>query len=232
MKGITNLLSVGCFLLFAGAANASLITNGDFETGDFSGWNTSQAGGSSLFVAADPGDATLGSSPTNDFYAFAGNQGGPSQNIFWQMFALPNAITGLSFSFDYAYDNFAGFVNPDTDTLSHTGLPNQQFRVEILVGTALFDSVNPVDILFSAVQTAQGSPDPQPWISFSQDIFSAVSAYQGQNLIVRFAQVDNQGPFDMGFDNVSLVATTDIPEPASLVLLALGLAGIRLSRKK
>lgn len=232
MKKITNLLfTVGCLLAVAGTSNASLITNGDFETGSFAGWNTAQSGGSSMFVATNPGDPTLGSSPTNDFYAFAGNQSGPSQNIFWQMFALPTGITGLNFSFDYAYENFAtgGFVNPSPDTLDFGGVANQQFRVEILTGSALFDSVNPADIIFSAIQTVPGSLNPQPWTSFSQDIFSAVSAFQGQNLQVRFAQVDNQGPFDIGFDNVSLVAT--IPEPASLAILCLGLAGIGLSRK-
>ncbi|OUS15641.1 hypothetical protein A9Q88_10170 [Gammaproteobacteria bacterium 50_400_T64] len=221
--------------LFVGTANASLITNGDFETGDFTGWNTSQAGGSSLLVTANPGDPTLGSSPTNNFYAFAGNQGGPSQNIFWQSFVVPTALTALTFSFDYAYENFAGagFVNPTPDTLSHTGVSNQQFRVEILNGTALFDTVDPTDIIFSAIQTAPGSLDPQPWASFSQNVFSAVSPFQGQNLQVRFAQADNQGPFDIGFDNVSLSAsTTAVPEPATLALLALGVAGIGFSRKK
>jgi len=219
--------------LFVGTANASLITNGDFETGDFTGWNTSQAGGSSLFVAANPGDPTLGSSPTNDFYAFAGNQGGPSQNIFWQSFVVPTALTALTFSFDYAYENFAGFLNPNPDTLSYTGVSNQQFRVEILNATALFDTVDPTDIIFSAIQTAPGSLDPQPWTSFSQNIFSAVSPFQGQNLQVRFAQADNRGPFDIGFDNVSLSATTTaVPEPATLALLTLGVAGIGFSRKK
>lgn len=227
------LLSAALCLVTVGTANATLLTNGDFETGDFTGWNTSQLGGSSLFVAANPGDPQLGPSPTNDHYAFAGNQGGPSQNIFWQAFALPNGITGLDFSFDYAFVNFVGFINPTPDTLTYDSeiIDNQQFRVEILTGSALFDSVDPEDIVFTAIQTLPDTLNPQAWTSFSQDIFSAVSPYQGQTLQVRFAQVDNQAPFDIGFDNVSLIArSSDVPEPGSLTLLGLVLLGVRLSR--
>ena len=210
----------------AGQVQAGLLVNGNFETGDFTGWNTSQAGGSSLFVAANPGDPTLGPSPTNDFYAFAGNQDGPSQNIFTQTFAVPNGLTSLVFSFDYAFDNFAGagFINPVPDSLSHLGVANQQIKVDILTGAAAFDTVNPADIVFTAIQTAPGDTDPQPWTSYSQDVFGAVSPFQGQNLQVRFAQVDNQGPFDIGFDNVSLNESMEevVPEPSALAVFGIG----------
>lgn len=220
-------------------ANAQeLITNGGFETGTSIGWDFSQQGDSTQSVVSNPGYPGLGSSPTNNFYAFAGDQGGLSQNIFRQTFAVPTGITALQFSFDYAYRNFAtSFVNPSPDTLAFNagGVNNQQFRVEILTGAAAFDTVNPADIVFSAIQTTPSSSLVQPWISFSQDIFGAVSSFQGQNLQVRFAEVDNQDIFDIGFDNVSLMATaTAIPDPSSslaALLLGLGLVSLWFSRK-
>lgn len=222
----------GVVLCISGFANANLITNGDFETGDFTAWNTSQLGGSTLGVLGNPGDADLGGSLTSDSYAFAGNQTGPSQNIFWQSFVVPNSLSALIFTFDYTYENFGAFTNPFSDTLDHTSLPNQQFRVEILTGSANFQTVAPADIVFSAFQTLPTSPNPLAWTSLTQDITTSVLAYQGQNLIVRFAQADNTGPFDIGFDNVALNATTaSVPTPATLALFCLGLLTLAVTRK-
>lgn len=229
-----NSLVIGLILcVVSGSTFASLITNGDFETGDFTGWQTSQAGGSSLFLASNPGDLTLGASPTNDFYAFAGNQGAPSLNVFWQTFTVPTDFTSAVFSFDYAYQNFAGgFVNPNPDTLSFTGASNQQVRVEILLASAAFDSVELSDIVFSALQTNPGDNLISPWANLAVDVTSALSAFSGQDLIVRFAQVDNNAPFDFGFDNVSIVArTASIPEPSTLAITALALLGLGRFRR-
>lgn len=223
----------GVVLSVSSFANANLIINGDFETGDFTGWSTSHLGGSSLGVLTNPGDPDLGSSPSIDHYAFAGNQGGPSQNIFWQTFAVPNSLSSLNFSFDYTYRNFSSsFVNPTVDTLDYLSVSNQQFRVEILTGSANFLTVTASDIVFTAFQTVSSSPNPVLWTNLTQDITTAVSAYQGQNLIVRFAQVDNNGPFDIGFDNVVLNATTvSVPDPATLGIFSLSLLALTASRK-
>jgi len=217
--------------ILTSSAFASLIVNGDFETGDFTGWLVSQSGSSTQTVVPAAGDPTLGSSPTADFYAFAGNQRSPSQNIFWQSVIVPVNLLSASFSFDYAYHNLSQFLSPDT--LEYNGVDNQQFRVDILLGTALFDSVTLSDIVFSAVQTNPGDNNIQPWTSFSQDITTSLMSLQGQNIIVRFAQADNQSPFDIGFDNVSIIAeTNDVPEPSTFAIFALGMIGLALRRFK
>jgi hypothetical protein len=210
----------------ASSAFAGLITNGDFETGDFSGWTVSQSGGSTQTVLPASGDPELGASPTSDFYAFAGNQSGPSQNIFWQSVVVPNNLLSANFSFDYAYQNFgSGFSSPNT--LAFNNVSNQQFRVEILLGSSLFDSVAPSDIVFSALQTNPGDNNTQAWTSFNQNITASLLSFQGQNVLVRFAQADNSGPFDIGFDNVSITTeTTSVPEPSTLAIFALGIMGL------
>ncbi len=218
--------------VFTSSAFAGLIVNGDFETGDFAGWLVSQSGGSTQTVVPAAGDPTLGSSPTADFYAFAGNQSGPSQNIFWQSVIVPENLSSANFSFDYAYQNFGGgLLSPDTLAINNGA--NQQFRVDILLGTSLFDSVTLSDIVFSAVQTSPGDSNTQAWTSFNQDITSSLLGLQGQNILVRFAQADNQGPFDIGFDNVSIIAeTTEVPEPSTLAIFALGMIGLASRRFK
>ena len=228
-----NKLLLGLLLsVLTSSAFASLIVNGDFETGDFTGWLVSQSGASTQVVVPAPGDLDLGQSPTSDFYAFAGNQSGPSQNIFWQSIIVPDNLLTATFSFDYAYQNFApDFSNPSTLSINN-GI-NQQFRVEILLGTALFDSVALSDIAYSAVQTNPGNNALQAWTSFNQDITSALMSLQGQSVLIRFAQADNQGPFDIGFDNVAIVAeTTSVPEPSTIAIFALGMMGLAARRFK
>jgi hypothetical protein len=217
--------------VFTTSSFAGLLVNGDFETGDFTGWLVSQSGGSTQTVLPAAGDPELGASPTADFYAFAGNQSGPSQNIFWQSIIVPENLLSFNFSFDYAYQNFsAAFLSPSTLA---TNVNNQQFRVDILLGSSLFDSTTPSDIVFSSVQTNPGDNNIQEWTSFSQDITSSVMSLQGQNILVRFAQADNQGPFDIGFDNVSIIAEiTDVPEPSTLAIFALGVIGLASRRFK
>jgi hypothetical protein len=220
------------FSIFTSTSFASLIVNGDFETGDFSGWLVSQSGGSSQTVVSAIGDPELGASPTNDFYAFAGNQSGPSQNVFWQSVVVPENLTLANFSFDYAYQNFASDFST-LDTLAIDDSSNQQFRVDILLGTSLFDSLNITDIVFSAIQTVSGESNTQAWTSFSEDITASLIGLQGEDVLVRFAQSDNQGAFDIGFDNVSLIAeVTDVPEPSSMAIFALAIMGFGSYRFK
>jgi hypothetical protein len=220
------------FSIFTSTSFASLIVNGDFETGDFSGWLVSQSGGSSQTVVSAIGDPELGASPTNDFYAFAGNQSGPSQNVFWQSVVVPENLSLANFSFDYAYQNFASDFST-LDTLAIDDSSNQQFRVDILLGTSLFDSLNITDIVFSAIQTVSGESNTQAWTSFSEDITASLIGLQGEDVLVRFAQSDNQGAFDIGFDNVSLIAeVTDVPEPSSMAIFALAIMGFGSYRFK
>ena len=216
----------------ASSAFAGLITNGDFETGDFSGWTVSQSGGSTQTVLPASGDPELGASPTSDFYAFAGNQSGPSQNIFWQSVVVPNNLLSAHFSFDYAYENVPNDLI-SADTLDFSNVDNQQFRVEILLGNSLFYSVVPSDIVFSALQTNPGDNNIQTWTSFNQSITASLLSLQGQSVLVRFAQADNRGPFDIGFDNVSIITqTTSVPEPSTLAIFALGIIGLASRRFK
>ena len=46
-----------------------------------------------------------------------------------------------------------------------------------------------------------------------------------------FAEADNQLFYNLGVDNVSILATSNVPEPTSLLLLGVGLAGIRVLRR-
>jgi hypothetical protein len=78
-------------LSFAHPASANLITNGDFETGDFTGWTVTHAdNGSNIFVANGPG-------PDTTFGAFFGATVALFDVISQQLTTIPGHFYTLTF---------------------------------------------------------------------------------------------------------------------------------------
>jgi hypothetical protein len=79
-------------LSFAHPASANLITNGDFETGDFTGWTVTHAdNGSNIFVANGPG-------PDTTFGAFFGATVALFDVISQQLTTIPGHFYTLTFA--------------------------------------------------------------------------------------------------------------------------------------
>jgi len=111
-------LGLGLAVVFATPAMAQteLITNGDFETGDLSGWSTvnvdplGNPSGSSTIEIYSTGDTTNGTwplpAPTDGSFALYTEMSNPALNIIYQDVAIPaNNTAQLSLSLYYA--NFA-----------------------------------------------------------------------------------------------------------------------------
>jgi hypothetical protein len=220
-------------LMGAGLAHAGLITNGGFETGDFTGWTvTDQGGGSgSFFIQAGTGSPLNGFgvvAPAGGSFAAMTDQEGPGAHSLMQSFTVdPGAVVTLSF--DLFRSNQAGqYFTPDS--LDYTVNPNQQARVDILTnGAGPFDL--DAAVLDNVFQTQSGDPTVDgSYIHYSFDITSAVGA--GGTYQLRFAETDNQLFFNLGVDNVDIEET---PEPGTWILLStalLGLAGYRWSAQR
>jgi len=56
-----------------------------------------------------------------------------------------------------------------------------------------------------------------------------LQANQGQTLRLRFAEVDNVAPFNLGVDNVDINA---VPEPSSWIMVCGAMVGLGLMRRR
>lgn len=230
--------SVGVAVMLGTASAAlsvELLTNGDFETGTFAGWTvTDQVGGSGTWSIDTPGTTTplsgfptsaAGGMPHGSFYAVS-DQGGPGTHVLTQSFIVA-AGTKVHLSFDLFVNDTSGagpIFNPAG--LDYTASPNQHARVDILTGAATpFDTgAGVVGNLYLGIDPFISNPNP--FTSYTFDISSIVAG--GGTYQVRFAEVDNQGFFHAGVDNVSI----QVPEPGTLALFGLGLAGLGIARRR
>lgn len=227
-----------CIALLAGpvAAATQLLTNGGFETGDFSGWNASVFSGSSGVIqtttgAAAPVSGLSVAAATEGSHHVLTGQNGPGSYALTQAFTVGAGTTGLMLSFDMFSATDAGLTDGGLDPFCCG--PTQLAQVDILTfGAGVFDGAASVahTVLSPFVDGSFGTP----YQSYSFEISPHLTV--GSSYLLRFAQADNMGFMTMGVDNVSLVATTAaVPLPASGLLLlgAVGAAGVlrRRSRK-
>jgi hypothetical protein len=160
---------------------------------------------------------------------------GPGTHVLLQTFTVPAVVPGAFLAFDIFIGNRTdAFRTPNSLDFSTPTL-NQQARVDILTASATAFSLAVSDVLLNAYRTNAGDPLVSGYNHVIVNISSVVNANIGTPLQLRFAEVDNVGPFQLGVDNVDIIVqAATIPEPSTWMTAAAAFAalGALLRRRK
>jgi len=203
-----------------------VISNGGFEAGFASWTRADQTGSEGTFFlqsgTTSPVNGDAVPAPPQGTTAAMTDAQGPGSHVLYQDFLVPTA--------DAATLSFALFIGNRADRFStaasldfSTPALNQQARVDIIRSTADPFSVAAADVFLNLYQTKPGDPLISGYNTITTDITALLAAHVGETVRLRFAEVDNLAPFQMGVDNVSINAA---PEPASTLLLGAGLVAL------
>ena len=224
-------------LLFALSvpAQATLIANGGFESG-FADWTrVDQIGSDGTFLletgTASPVNGDPVPAPPEGATAAMSDAQGPGTHVLYQDFVVTGTVdAGTMLAFELFIGNRAGmFFSPAILDFSTPAL-NQQARVDILLATADPFSLAAADVLATLFQTNPGDPPVSGYTSVSAEVSGLLNAHVGELLRLRFAEVDNVSIFQLGVDDVRLVAPSVVSEPPPVLLLCGGLLVFLLGR--
>jgi hypothetical protein len=197
--------------LFAapGTAGAAIVNNGDFETGNLSGWQmstTTPGDGWFAYTGTMPPVSgmfgnTVAAPPQGNFAAVT-DQGGPGLHVLYQDLTLPPGFSRYQLSLLAYYHVDAPIASPGT--LDFTGPDNEQYRIEVMRPGAPLDSLASGDILATVFRTVTGDPEILSPTRRTADL----SALAGQSVRLRLAEVDNQDVFNASADAISINGLT------------------------
>ena len=230
--------ALACFSCFA--AHAALIANGGFEAG-FTGWSrVDQVGSDGAFFTqtgtASPVNGDPVPPPPEGLTAAMTDAGGPGSHVLFQDFLVPASVGTTFLSFDLFIGNRADAFRTPNHLDFATPALNQQARVDLLHGLTDPFSLSTTDVVLNLFQTNVGDPLVSGYTHFSIDVTSVLNANANTVLRLRFAEVDNVGPFQFGVDNVNIASPAappgQAPEPASYILMIAGLISIAIARRR
>ena len=228
----TALFSTALAVILGHASAAQIINNGGFDAG-LTGWTKSDTTGSDGTFSLQTGTVSplsgtaVPAPPSPPNSAMTDGQG-PGTHVLYQDFAVTGPVASAVLTFSLFLGNQAGaYYVPSPATLDFgvAGF-NQQVRVDVLPSSAGAFSLSSNDVLLNVFQTPSGSATlPSGYANYSFQIASVLNANVNRTLRLRFAEVDNVAPFQLGVDNVSL-ETSAVPEPASFVTAGFGVLGL------
>jgi hypothetical protein len=194
-------IAVAALLAAPGLASAAIVTNGGFETGDFSGWQVNSTLGGDWEVYTGTLTPVLGNpvpTPPEGTHAAITEQGNESRQILYQDVTLPPAGTDIQLSLFAYYTAYNAIVSPDN--LDPAMDPNEQYRIDVMRPGAAIDSVSSGDVLATVFRTLSGGPTTVDPTLKTVDL----SAFAGQTVRIRLAVVVTEDEMNAGADAIGV----------------------------
>jgi len=186
-----------CFSIAKG--QTELVTNGNFETGNLTGWIMNNTGNSVGWTINNgtfiPTGGSVAIPPINGSYDVVSQQFGSGINLLTHPIQLPDNICNITLSWKDRIYNWNSYFED----------PAQEFRVSILHGTdapIVVSSTNPGDPLI------QQGPNLR-----SFDLTSVLKPLEGEVIQIEFVEQDTYWFFNVFLDDVSLLTNIDNEDP-------------------
>ncbi|MCH7519373.1 MAG: hypothetical protein IH964_10165 [Candidatus Dadabacteria bacterium] len=177
------LLTLLFAFVFAGFnSNAQeLVTNGGFETGNFTGWTLEELTSDGVWLVYTGTDGFSILAPPVGNFAAVTAQGSPDSNILYQDIQIPERATVTCSAIVYYENRSPLFIIGDGLTLN---VDNQQYRVDIMDPNApSFDTG--AGVLLNLFQTLPGDPNSLGYTTLNFDL----SPFAGSTVRIREGQL-------------------------------------------
>ncbi|GAB6068748.1 hypothetical protein JCM13664_20690 [Methylothermus subterraneus] len=208
-------LTVTCLSLYLTAPALALPSNGDFETGDFTGWSGDLVSTGPVDPNLDPHFSIVPhAGPSSSYVAQVQNDDTDWLATLFQVFTL-DSLPGPGWTMDITF-----WIQWTPSDSTQDTLQVQLYDLGITDTVDLLSGVSNADLLGGT------------WVT--QDITRFARTWGGQNVELAFtlSDFDLFTPDTLWLDGISINqrAPGSVPEPTSLVLLGSGILGLGVKR--